>query len=105
MRRVCTSLVLQSRDPKVLLDRHFSFPRSMLPASSVSDVFARIMWTLSIFASLTKIFQLASSVHAVDKTASSSSRSSSAKSTSSAYSHSSGMPRVEMSGLGLVVSV
>ena len=72
------SLVLQSRDLKVLLGSHFSFPRSMLPTSSVSDVFARNISTLSVFASLTKIFQLTGSVHAVDSTASSGSRSSSA---------------------------
>ena len=30
------------------MNRHFSFPRSMLPASFVSDVFPRNMWTLSV---------------------------------------------------------
>ena len=63
------------------------------------------MWTLSVFASLAKRFQLASSVHAVDKMASSGSHSLPAKSTLSEYSHSSGMPQVEIGGLGLLFSV
>ena len=69
----------------------------MLPASSVSDVFATNMWTLSVFVSLTKRFQLVSSAHDVDKKASSGYRSSSAKSksTSSASSHSSGMSGID----------
>ena len=72
--------------------------RSIPPSSSVSKVFARNMWTLSVFASLTKRFQLDNSVQSVDRTASNGSRSSSVKSTSSAYSQSSGMPRVEYMG-------
>ena len=95
MHRVCTSLTLQSRDPKVLLDSHFSLPRSMLTASSVSDVFANNMWTLSVFASLRKRFQ--GLARCMPSTAFSGSRSLSAKSTSSVYF------RVELGGLGLVV--
>ena len=63
--------------------------------------FLSSMCTLSVFASLTKAFQLASSVQVVDKTVSSGTHSLAAKSTSSAYSHYSGMFRVEISGSGL----
>ena len=54
--RVCT--VLQSEYPSVSLDRYFYFPRSMPPSLYVSNVFARSMLTLSVFVSLTKMFQL-----------------------------------------------
>ena len=61
------------------------------------------MCTLSVFASLTKEFQLASLVQVVDKTVSSGTHASAAKSTSSVYSNYSGMFWVEISGSGLDV--